>query len=226
MSADGSRPANDVRYVVGVLAGGRSRRMGRPKALLRSADGDTLIERTVRVLHRLRPAAEQIVICGRSCPLPGSLSDLPVLTDAVPDGGPLAGLSALLDFAGARWAMLLACDMPCLETPVLARLLDHVNQDTDTDTDAVAYRRGGDAAGYHACCALYHPRAHPVVTAELETGPRSVHSVLDRIRIIGLEPSPDEVRQLENVNTPDDYGRLCEACGSQSSKARHVARKQ
>ena len=97
-----------------VLCGGRSRRMGRDKALLRLGD-QTLLERTVGVLSRLAPrvylacgAEERYAELGLECVL-----------DRLPDGGPLAGLEAALtrlQADGGGWLGILACDMPRAES--------------------------------------------------------------------------------------------------------------
>ncbi|MGH7918678.1 MAG: NTP transferase domain-containing protein, partial [Candidatus Dormibacteraceae bacterium] len=75
-----------------VLAGGASRRMGRPKAML-PLGGMTLIEWVVR---RLGPSfAETLVATGPDSPLPESLEPFRVL-DAWPGAGPLAGIEVAL----------------------------------------------------------------------------------------------------------------------------------
>ena len=190
--------------VVGILAGGHSKRMGHPKALLALPDGPTFIEHVAHVAAELRPAAEEIVILGEPGSLPAALGHLRVLPDTMPDAGPLAGLASLLTVADTRWALLLACDMPFLDTPVLTRLLEHAGP----EVDVIAYGRDEPSRTYHPCCALYHPRIRRQVIDGLTVGKRSVHSVLDGVRMLVLQAGPDDVRQLTNVNTPEDYEAL------------------
>lgn len=100
-----------------VLAGGRSERMGQPKALLRFG-AETLIEHIVRVLA---PAfGEVIVVAAAGQELPA----LParVVTDEVPGAGPLGGLHAGLKASRTEWAFVASCDAPFLQ-PALALLL-------------------------------------------------------------------------------------------------------
>ena len=86
----------------GIFIGGASRRMGRPKALLPVASGETLLERTVRVVSAAGLAP---VLVGRRAELPElelliAKLVLPVLADAAPNAGPLGGLVSLLEEAG------------------------------------------------------------------------------------------------------------------------------
>ncbi len=190
--------------VAGVLAGGLSRRMGRPKALLPHPTGGTLIEHVVGVALKV---SEEVVIAGSSGPLPKSLIHLPVLSDARPNSGPLAALCALLSYAHDRWAVLIACDMPYLGPNLIRQLLTRAGE----QVDAVAFSRPKLVGAYHACCALYHPRILPVATAELTKAKRALQNVLARVRVAVLETTPTIRRQLTNVNTPENHARACES---------------
>ena len=183
--------------VAGVLIGGRSERMGCPKALLRLPAGRTLAGYAVEVA---RAVTDDVYLLGQLASLPAVLGNVTVLPDYLPGGGPLAGLAALLRHAGDRWGLLVACDMPRLAPPVLERLLA---QGRD-GVDAVAYWKDEAQRVYHACCALYHPRVLPQVVEELTEGKGSVQNLLRRIWVVGLTPTAAEARQLTNVNTPEE----------------------
>src|SRR5579875_2888793 len=93
-----------------VLTGGRSRRMGQEKALLRLPDGRTCLE---AVLEAARAVAHPVFLGvdtaehgQRLCALlPEPLPELVV--DVLPDGGPLAALSAALCAAAPRAVLAL-----------------------------------------------------------------------------------------------------------------------
>ncbi|UCG16126.1 MAG: molybdenum cofactor guanylyltransferase [Phycisphaerales bacterium] len=195
---DGSREV--AVCVAGVLAGGRSRRMGRPKALLTLPDGRTLVEHVVGVASAV---AHDVVILGTPALLPPPLARLPVLVDAKQDGGPLAGLCSLLQYAQNRWALLLACDMPHLAPGVLHRILARAGE----DVDAVAFRQDDVRKACHACCALYHPRILPRALDELARGQASLQNLLARVRLEAVQPDPRDVHLLTNLNTPEDHAR-------------------
>lgn len=101
-------PRTDLLGVV--LAGGRSRRMGRDKALL-CFHGGTLLQHQVRLLQ---PLCLRVVVSGM-------YDGFDCILDARPDGGPLAGLSAVA--SAWRGALLvLPVDMPFMAPELLAEL--------------------------------------------------------------------------------------------------------
>jgi molybdopterin-guanine dinucleotide biosynthesis protein A len=189
-----------VACVAGVLVGGRSRRMGCSKALLALPDGRTLVEHVAGVASEV---AQEVVILGRLDSIPAALARYPILPDAKPNGGPLAGLCSLLVYARERWALLLACDMPLLTTGVVER----IRAQAGPDTDAVAFWQDDRRQVYHACCAFYHPRILPEASDELTAGKGSLQNLLRRVRVAALVPEAEETCQLANVNTPEDLAR-------------------
>ncbi|HNQ23558.1 MAG TPA: molybdenum cofactor guanylyltransferase [Phycisphaerae bacterium] len=198
----GPVPRADDLGPAGILIGGRSTRMGCPKTLLRLPDGRTLIERTVALAAQV---VAEVVLLGAGSALPPAVRDLTVLPDAEPDGGPIEGLISLLRHRPQAWCLLLACDLPQLSVPLLQRLLVAER----SDAEAVVFRRDDRRHGYHACCALYHPRVLPAAMEERTAGKGSLHGLLHRLRLTALTPTPDETEQLANVNTPEDFARVC-----------------
>lgn len=178
--------------------------MGRPKATLPHSDGRTLVEHVVSVARRQSPWIDEVVILGQCPGLPLAFAGLRVLEDARPNGGPLAGLCSLLEYAGQQWGLLLACDLPLLKAPLLERLHDAIGP----EHDAVAFRRLHRRAAYHACCALYHPRLLPAALHKLGQGKRSLQGLLVDARVAVVAPTPAETEMLTNLNTPADYARL------------------
>ena len=170
-----------------------------------------MIERAVQVARQI---TDEVVVLGREIRLPASLEELTVVDDEKPDGGPLAGLCSLLKCADPGWGLLLACDMPYIESTVIRRLVAQA----DPDTDAVVFERTERRGSYHACCALYHSRiararvenrAHLAPAFEvLFDGDASLNSLLKRIRVKAIKPTLEESRQLRNINTPEDLAKM------------------
>ncbi len=196
--------ADGIHCVAGILVGGQSTRMGRPKATLPLANGQTLVEHVAGVALRTGRWIAEVVILGHCEASPAGLAGLTMLPDSEPGAGPLAGLCSLLKYAGERWTLLLACDMPRLEPVLLERLCSAVRP----ECDAVAFCRSDRSSTWHACCALYHPRLLPVAARELRQGSRSLQSLLATARVAGLDPTSEEQRMLMNLNTSRDYDRL------------------
>ena len=94
-----------------ILAGGRSSRMGRDKALL-EWQGQPLYKRAQALAQNL--GAGQLFVSG---------SQVGGLPDRYPDQGPLAGIEACLQKAETDWVLVLPVDMPQLRAQTLAPLV-------------------------------------------------------------------------------------------------------
>ena len=109
-----------------VVAGGRSVRMGgREKAVVDVA-GTPLIR---RVAEGLTPAVEELVINCRADQreaIAGALSGLaPTFAlDAESDRGPVAGIATGLEATDAAYAVVVACDLPFLDTALVEYLFE------------------------------------------------------------------------------------------------------
>ena len=177
-----------------LLAGGASRRMGSPKALL-PIGGTTLIAWQV---ERLGSAfAETLVAAGPTSPLPASVEPLRVI-DRRPGEGPLAGIEAGLRATQEEWAFCLACDLP-LATLEVARRLARAAE----GHEAAVPRAGGRA---HPTCAVYARRVGPRLREALERGERRLTVVAGELDVVWVD-DVDE-RLLSNLNRPADLDRL------------------
>jgi molybdenum cofactor guanylyltransferase len=94
-------PGSKVGPIVGViLAGGRAERMGGGDKGLREIGGKTI---PVRVIERVRPQVDALVLNANGDPARFAAFGLPVVPDSVPDfAGPLACVLACLDWAAAN----------------------------------------------------------------------------------------------------------------------------
>lgn len=102
-----------------ILIGGKSRRMGQPKHLLKYTEGVSWIENQVAVLTE---KVEKVVIVG-SGELPNGLSNMDRLIDVPNVAGPMAGMLAALRWQpDASW-LVVACDMPNIKADAIDWLL-------------------------------------------------------------------------------------------------------
>jgi len=105
--------------LAGILIGGRSQRMGRPKHLLIHR-GRTWLSRIVAAVE---PSVGSVVLLGAG-QVPRSCAHLSRLPDVPGKGGPLAGMCAALRFRPeARW-IFLSCDTPLVSREALLWLRD------------------------------------------------------------------------------------------------------
>ncbi len=185
---------------IGILIGGHSRRMGRPKALI-EVGGVALIERTVGVARRV---SEDVVLLGDApFDLPTSIVDVPTLPDRPSGVGPLGGLAALLTERSEADCIMVACDMPRLQPELLQRLAS-----AEPDCDAAVCRtpQADISAGprWHPCCGLYRPSSLPAVQAALASGRYGLRELLKKLRVGPVDLVDAQVRWIENWNAPDD----------------------
>ena len=111
-----------VRIAGVVLAGGRSRRMGRDKSLLRLGGeaAPTLLERSVALLG---PLCEQVWV---SCRAGQTYAGQCCVPDILSASGPICGVHAALvraREAGIPAVLALSCDMPLMHAGMLRRLI-------------------------------------------------------------------------------------------------------
>jgi len=180
-----TRTADDCLGVV--LAGGRSRRMGRDKALL-DWQGRTLLEHAVA---RFAAAGIAPVVVSGERPAQAGIPD----THA--EAGPLAGLLAVARAHPGRWLVAVPVDMPLLPAAWLAQLA----------------REGAHAQAAHYADAPLPLafRASPEVVAGLQAqlddpqAPRSLHRWLAGLDARRLVSGANAVTALANANTPEDW---------------------
>jgi molybdenum cofactor guanylyltransferase len=176
-----------------VLAGGDSRRMGRPKALL-PVGGTTLIE---WLTARLAPQFAHLVIAGRGPErLPQGLRPH-LAPDLHPGAGPLAGVEAGLAASPHDVVVAVACDMPAVTTDLLRRLAHAAG---DARIDAAVPRVGGRP---EPACAAYRRSAAGPIAAALAAGRLRAADALADLRVRWLDA--EEPALFANLNTPDDY---------------------
>lgn len=104
-----------------ILAGGKSSRMGKNKALL-EIKGKTVIE---NVVAELQSAVNNIIIVTNSFEDYQFLG-LPMVEDLWKGKGPLAGIQAGLEASSTEKNLVVACDMPFISAKLGTVLLDHL----------------------------------------------------------------------------------------------------
>jgi molybdopterin-guanine dinucleotide biosynthesis protein A len=138
-----------VKIVGLLLAGGQSRRMGGGDKALRLIGGVPLLD---RVIERMRPQVETLVLNANGDPGRFASFGLPVVPDSVPDyAGPLAGVLAGLDWTAEHcpdcaYVVSVATDAPFLPRDLVSRLV-----------------RGMENSAADLACAASGGQPHPVI---------------------------------------------------------------
>jgi molybdenum cofactor guanylyltransferase len=183
-----------------VLAGGASRRMGRPKASL-ILEGQTMLGRQVRLLGRV---AGRVAVLGFR---PEDTEDLgiPFVPDEVPGRGPLGGIYTGLARTHTEYNLFLGCDLPFVDQRLLAYIAGRAIE-SEADVTVPRTRDGR----LQTLCAVYRRRARRAVRASLATGEYKLRSFFPRVNCQVI-PWRDLARAgflpsiFDNMNTPADY---------------------
>jgi molybdopterin-guanine dinucleotide biosynthesis protein A len=193
-----------------ILAGGLARRMGGADKPLVELAGRPML---ARVVERLRPQVDALIINANGDPLRYAHFGLPVVPDQVGDyAGPLAGVLAGMRWAeknmpDARFIVSAAADTPFFPRDLVARLSEGCGRDEGTVSVAAS------PAGSHPVFALW-----PIAVAdELERFLRAgetgkILTFADRYARLNvpfddLHVDGEDVDPFFNVNTPEEAQR-------------------
>lgn len=189
-----------------ILIGGKSSRLGQPKAMV-EVGGRTLAERTLTsVRHALN--GKVTMVAGNSVQLgiQAILGDVPFIFDLYEDRGPLGGLHAALAYAETRWIFVIACDYPFVSAELIRFLAAKVSEDVGAVVPSQADGR------LQPLSAFYRVATTRPVVEDLLSKPRvppPLHQIVKAFcpLIVGFDEysSPtDVVNPFLNVNTPED----------------------
>lgn len=186
-----------------ILAGGRSRRLGRDKAV-EPFGSQPLIGRVIELVQSL---TDEIVVSvadsARAAALPLEEAHQ-IAVDIYPEGGSLGGIYAGLNAASSEWGLVVACDMPFLNRQLFEYMLTQ-----RAGYDAVVPVPGDFPEPTHA---LYSRVCLPHIEARLKANNLKISGFFDDVRVRYI--NEDEVRGFDpelhsffNVNSPEDLDR-------------------
>ncbi len=178
-----------------VLAGGKSSRMGRDKALI-EIDGRTLLD---RALDRLEPITDDLLVIGD--PAKYGHAGPFVIPDETPDLGPIGGLVTAMRFASNDKLLVLACDLPAITEALLITLKNAMGN----FTDAVVPVHDGQL---EPLCSAYHRRCENALREAIARNELKVQNVLQSLRTDRIEIMPGKDKWphdlFRNINRPHD----------------------
>lgn len=185
-----------------VLAGGRSVRMGRDKALLPHPEtGQPLVLRQLDLL-RAAGCAEVLLSVRDDQDYALVPPDVARVRDSG-EHGPLAALAAVLAFAAHPLVLVLAVDLPCMDAARLRALLALAGAERGV------FPAGPDGRP-EPLCAVYPKNHHAAVAAALASGCLALHALLaDAVSAGWMRPAPlsaGDLLAFDNWNRPDDAG--------------------
>jgi molybdenum cofactor guanylyltransferase len=180
--------------LAGIFIGGQSRRMkGRPKGLLVTASGQTIVERWRRMFEA---AGIETILVG-SHEAYGDLG-IPAIADEPPGIGPLGGLIALLARARGATAIAVACDMPYVSQALVDKLVAH-----PSIADVLAPRHGPT---WEPLFARYRAVALEKAKERASRGDHSLQGLLGELATESLPLSAAEMQELRDWDSVEDRG--------------------
>ncbi|GLZ52815.1 molybdenum cofactor guanylyltransferase [Actinomycetospora sp. NBRC 106378] len=200
---------SDTTAAAVVLAGGRSSRMGRDKALLSWADG-TLLDHVVAVARRAG-CGPVVVVGAAGFPRPVDGEGVLAVTDDEPGRGPLQGIATGLTAAagaGRATAFLCSVDLPRLHPAYVGAVLAALG-DAEVALPVLHGHRQPLAAAYRTTLG---PRATGLLAAGARR-PAELFAVSEVREITADDLLADPVvraadpglRAVADVDTPEEY---------------------
>ena len=198
-----------------VLAGGKSMRMGRDKALLQFA-GAAMVEIAV---GKLRTFCAEVSLAGDR----NDLEHLaPVVVEERRETGPAAGMEAGLGASFEAWAMFLPVDVPLVPEALLRGWAEAVLGQEGSGTRLSYLRVQGQR---HPAIAMLHRDCKDALQRVLDEGERKLESVFARTAeslgagslwvaeaeaFVGTKDATNQDMEawFGNVNTPEDKAAL------------------
>lgn len=188
------------------MAGGRSTRMGRDKALL-EIDGEPLI---ARVVGRLAQITDDVLVVTNE---PEKYAVAHERVRVVPDlggpgKGPLGGIAAAISAAREEAVVVVATDMPFLSVPLL-RYLAGLADEADV---VVPIIEAGRPETLHA---VYGRACLGPIERQLASGRYKITGFFPemRVREVGVEELrryDPELHSFMNANTPEEWTTVLE----------------
>ena len=175
---------------VGILAGGKSSRMGQNKALIRIGN-----ERNIDRLSKELSGFSEVIISAGSI---GAYEDmgLPVVYDVHDGIGPIEGICQVLLHASEEYVFICAADMPYVSRDIVTYLSGYISSDHDcyviTDDEHI-----------QPLCAIYSKKTLPVIAELINEGKYRLTEIFARVstKYISLRFTSFDRKVVRNFNT-------------------------
>ena len=188
-----------IKSVTGaILAGGKSSRMGRDKALL-EIDGKPFIQRIAETLRQIFDHV--VIISGHGENY--KFLNLPIYNDVYRNCGPLGGVHSALTHSTTKSVFIVPCDLPFLSPDVVRSILSSHAWTAATVPTAFGC--------IQPLCGVYTRRCLPLLEEHLKRGQFKVHRFLESAAaaFVTLPHRTDlEISSLiANINSVEEFKR-------------------
>ena len=178
-----------------ILTGGKSERFGSPKWRSK-IKGKTVLDRVWDACKNF----EHRNVIGKEKPAD---IDKPFICDKLEFEAPINGLYTALEYAKTDWSLLLACDLPLVNTDLFENLW---NAQDEKDAAIVPYSNNK----HQVICAFYHKRILPVILSAVQTRNYNLVKLLGEMNssVIRFD---DDIRFC-NMITKQDLKKIINYC--------------
>ncbi len=187
-----------------ILAGGKSRRMGKDKALLKLGD-KTLIQHVADILRTVFQRV--VIISDHGCDY--QFLNLPLYPDIYKNSGPLAGIHSALVHSKTESCFITSCDTPYITPELITHIIDSLQRiDSRESLDICIPSVNGKL---HPLCGVYSQRCLSTIQDCLSQRTLRVEDAIKKMNtnVIDItDKFPASAHQLLiNINTVEEYER-------------------
>lgn len=195
--SDFVNPVKDIS--VGIVAGGKSSRMGSSKALL-ELNGKSFLK---SVYDELKSLGDVLISVAKKGDFADILPDVTFVYDEHKEIGAIEGIYQILKNARTEYVFICASDMPLISSEVVDYLSEFICSDYDCYV-AVAEDR------IHPLCAIYSKKLLPLIENHIADEKYRLMDILrdSKTKYICLEKSSIDVKVVKNINTKELYKEL------------------
>jgi len=181
---------------VAILAGGKSSRMGTDKSFV-LFEGRPMVE---VVREQVTGLGNELILITNK-PEDYAELGLPMFSDVYPDHGSLGGIFTAVYYASHPYTLVVACDMPWLNWPLLAHMIS-----LRQTADVVVPRWEKYPEPLHA---VYSKACLAPIERNLKAQRLKIAGFFDQVRVNFVERETiarfdPHGRSFANVNTPED----------------------
>lgn len=186
-----------MKLSTGILAGGKSTRMGQNKALL------TISEKRFidKIADELGSFSEVLISAAQK----GVYEDAGyrVVYDEHKEIGPMEGIYQILRGAKEDYVFICAADMPFVTKDLVSYMAEFISSDYDCYVMM-------DEEHIHPLCAIYSKKILGVIEKQISEGCYRLMNILNNVRTkyIRLEYTCFDKKVVKNINTRQEYQKL------------------
>ena len=177
-----------------ILSGGKSRRMGRDKALLKHNNGQTQLSFITDLVSQF--TEKMFVSINSDQVQDDERSQFNQIIDNYKNIGPIAGiLTALEKHPNVDW-LIVACDLPNITQKTIKHLIDSRN-----DKQSFTAYKNDHGNLPEPMCAIYHAGSVHLIKKFVSNNVNCPRKILLRSKTKLIEQL--ELNTLDNINTPE-----------------------